>query len=151
MFIKSGKKNQVNKMLEVEYRVVSLEQAFNLIKVELKEIRNIELPPPIEEVPEPRIRFEPIPKTENERMALDLWKAFETTAPPGFKEAFGRTLPSGRMVSTRPAIAPINEVTMFLTEEQYIELGSPPLLSSIKFKIEVLDILDKNVKDASGK
>ncbi len=143
-------------MIELLYRVVNLSQRGGVVLMVLEEVRTV----PPEEITRARLEAEkdpendivdegkqfgkvdldPPPKDPVEKM---LWAAKRQI--PGLEEAFKDAFkgspmgPGGRMMVVRgpSPVQLINIVEIHVTTEQYVELGSPPLLSTIQLTLSV--------------
>jgi len=103
------------------YSIVALLEDGDLVRMLLREV-------PFSEEgssPPPRVTIERIPKSEAEEVSQAVSK--------GLTEAFRIAAEEGLMPRPRSFI----EVSMFVRQEQYKELGSPPLHSLVKLTFQV--------------
>jgi hypothetical protein len=108
--------------IEVEYIIVALMEEESMIRMMLREV-----PPFLEgssEAP-PKIRIERILKSEEERAAM--------AVAEGMTEGIRRLAEEGLMPQRS-----FVEVSMYIKQEQYEQLGSPPLHSRVKLTFEVV-------------
>lgn len=123
--------------VEISYRVVNLDRVGPFVKMNLEAVRTVsseEKEPELDKVDEGKLYqnldVRPKPKTQME----EVFSAIRTQMPelmemvksgPSFPGA-----PSGVIV--RGPVSLFNQTAIFLTPEQYREMGSPPLLSTIQ-------------------
>lgn len=135
--------------VELLYRVVHLSQVGPSVRLILQEVRTVppeeieraslESPPELETdvVAEggllKKIDFAPKPKTQMEEMFSAMRTQF-----PELTEIFGPSFPGKRGGGVMMRAVPISQqIEVFFTPEQYRELGSPPLLSTIRIAMSV--------------
>ena len=122
-------------MFEKKYRVVKLEQMGRFVEMMLKQVEEFEEPLPPQQFPVPitvggesagfTVPTVQEPKTDEERLVkrtLDALKKFGFIPIPSH--------PGGFVSEERP----IYDLILTVTPEEYMEMGSPALLSTIKIK-----------------
>ncbi len=132
--------------VEISYRVINLDSVGPFVKMNLEAIRTVppeeierarreaEHEPEIDVVDEDKLyqklNVRPKPKTQME----EVFSALRTQFPE-----FAEMLKSGAMFPAVPGgvvpmrVVPLfNQTAVLLTPEQYAEMGSPPLLSTIR-------------------
>lgn len=137
--------------VELSYRVVHLSQAGPFLRMVLEELKTV----PPEEIERARLAAEqepgtdavdagkqfgkidpiPAPKTQMEEVFSamrtqfpELMEVFKLSPPP--RRGAGRVLMAVPLPSSQT-------IEMYITHEQYAELGSPPLLSTLKLSLEL--------------
>lgn len=133
--------------MKLEYFVQLVEAEYGLIKMKLREFHEVKLPSPEEmeqreyeaeslEPPPPGFSVSPIPKTDSEKVVAEQIEALKRQAPELYRSLTESYAPRsmGRMVG--PTIRPLVELTIFLTPEQYAELGSPGVHAKLKMTLE---------------
>jgi len=133
-------------MIELLYRVVNLSQRGGTVQITLQEVRTI----PPEEIKRARlaqepetdvddvgeqlhkVEFNPPPEDPMERMFWGMRRQF-----PEMAEAFKNTPRMGGEGRLMVAVPISNLVEMHISPEQYVEMGSPPLMAVLRFSLKL--------------
>ena len=127
--------------IKSRYRICKLEAVYNDVEMTLQEI--IETPlPPIPEKEESQINLktliEPLPKNDDERLVDNYMKAIQKMAPVVYATMKGLEKPASLKVMSTVGPAPkrLTQVEMFLSLEEYRDLGSPSLNDTIEVTLK---------------
>ena len=140
-------------MIELLYRVVGLSHRGGVVLMVLEEVRII----PPEEIERARMEAELEPETDINEEGEQLQKLNLRPKPedsmeqvfwamrnqfPEMAEAFNSAprMGGGKMMRVAGPSFVSSLTEMHITPEQYVEMGSPPLLSIIKFSMTALSL-----------
>jgi len=137
------------KQLTLEYTVSNLGMMGSLIEMKLKAL--IQAPmvqAPVEEAPTEEevhqmlenLQIKPFKKGSEEKEFADKFvtaylDSFKEKMPGLFEQFEDRPRRTGMVA---PMATPLYDAVLYLTQEQYADLGSPPLLSKLRFKARMI-------------
>lgn len=125
-----------------KFRVVKVARVFNDVEIMMQEIADIKIPEPDkytvdEPLPEPHIKIEPIPKTDEDRMALKMIAALEKYAP-GLAESFkvrSHEQPSQFVLMPTKSLI---DLDMRISTDDYKKLGNPSVDDVIEIEFQAV-------------